>query len=109
MLTTAGKLSVGCPDACPAAVPFQLISACFRWSLGSAFTPDSYVDEEVGTEAAAVDYLVTYAHGLNEVDIGAYPFQSENFGHTHNMGQYRSETASLSHITLRFTVRHTQA
>lgn len=61
------------------------------WHAGTRGDPRMrvYVDDEVSSGQAAVDYLVTLAHGLKEVDIGTYPFQSDNFGHTHNMGRER--------------------
>jgi hypothetical protein len=49
-----------------------------------------YTDAEVvsQTTTPAIDYNVSLAHGLSEDEHGTYPWQSERFGHTHDMGWY---------------------
>eukprot|EP00656_Telonema_subtile_P057187 TRINITY_DN9350_c0_g1_i1.p1 TRINITY_DN9350_c0_g1~~TRINITY_DN9350_c0_g1_i1.p1 ORF type:complete len:369 (-),score=83.37 TRINITY_DN9350_c0_g1_i1:119-1225(-) len=62
------------------------------WHAGTSGDPRMrvYVDDEIGGPSAAVDYPVALAHGLAPEDNGTYPFQSEIFGHTHNMGWYNT-------------------
>jgi len=66
------------------------------WHAGTRGDPrmriyvDSEVEESANSESnnVAIDYSVSLAHGLAPEDDGAWPWQSERFGHTHNMGWY---------------------
>jgi hypothetical protein len=69
------------------------------WHAGTRGDPRVriYVDSEVGTDFAEVDYNVSLAHGLSTDDNGTYPWQSERFGHTHNMGWYNMYLIPFEH------------
>ena len=64
------------------------------WHAGTRGDPrvriyvDTEIDNATVASKPAVDYTVSLAHGLAPEDDGAWPWQSERFGHTHNMGWY---------------------
>ena len=49
-----------------------------------------YVDEEIGTGRAAVDYTVSLVHGLAPAENRTWPWQSELFGRTLIMGFFNT-------------------
>lgn len=72
-----------------------------QWHAGTHGDPRMriYVDDEADAHASsssssmdspAVDYLVSYAHGLSPHQDGVYPWQSQTAGHTHTMGWYNT-------------------
>ena len=60
------------------------------WHGGTGGDPRMrvYVDEEVGTNHAAVDYTVSLAHGLAPEDNQTWPWQSSVFARTHITGYF---------------------